>query len=209
VSVVSVSLDHISIAAPFAELERRGFRVETTPGSEGQHARVFLRGAYLEITAPLGEHTRLVARGWFIRVDDLTQAAAHLREQQLPASDPVPYHGLDGTWLDVELTSAASAGLPRLTHRLDPPPSGWPPPPTETHPNGVHSITELELSVAQPHVIRQVLGSLGASAKAEERCLLGKGTAIVVKHAPDAREGITSITFAGAPNPDLKITLGP
>jgi hypothetical protein len=89
-----IELDHVSLASV-----PDGFEVEAS--------RVLLDRSYVEVG-----HTDEPLL--FLRPDDIHEAARLLERE------PVPYHGRDGEWLDVEL-----AGQVTLTRRVDR--DDWPP----------------------------------------------------------------------------------
>ena len=189
-----LSLDHVSLRASPAELERRGFRVTPTAGAHGQHARVMLDRSYLELTwpgtsvtnvrisqvndeggpgprsrgprTPGGKRSPLSAVGWFVRSDGQDALLGRLRASGVAVPAPAPYAGRDGEWLDLKLPGAAVV-TPIVTRRTDR--DDWPPALTAPHPNGATSITRLRVSAQRPRALRAVLTAAGASERGSGR----------------------------------------
>jgi hypothetical protein len=117
-------LDHVTLVGRHEDVEGLGFEVTPT-GRETRHARVFFERAYLEVITPDEDAPAFGTRGWFLRPDDLQVAADRLRDAGIAASEPSPYLGVDGTWLDVEVGKPGETAIPLLTRRMDlPRPSG-------------------------------------------------------------------------------------
>lgn len=185
-------LDHVSVAAERAWVEDAGFALTPTSGADG-HARVFLDRSYLEVVA--GDRGEPAARGWFLRPDDLEEAATTLRAAGLSTSGPARYEGTDGTWLDLALADEASPALPTLTRRVDPV-GEWPPPLRTPHPNGAVRLVEVHLRVGNPAPLVPMLEALGAQREGESKLGLGAGGRVVIETTDRATEGIAAIVLA-------------
>jgi len=199
------ALDHVSIAAPFAELQRLGFALTVSDSSDGRHARVLLDRMYLEVTAT-DDARPPRGRGWFVRPDDLVAAAADLRRRDVAATGPAPYIGHDGSWLDIKIElPGVETVLPVLTRRQDA--GDWPPPLSAPHPNGARSISELHLRTGAPEALAFILGLLGAQQDAHDRLVLPGGALIVLGPAAGGPEGVARVVISCDAAPVLTIDL--
>jgi hypothetical protein len=179
-------LDHVSVAVDRTWLAAAGFTVRATPGA-ADHARVLLDGGYLEVVPPRGSRDSLTIAGWFLRAEDLDEAATALRAAGIAPAGPTPYSGADGTWLDLPL--ADDPVLPVLTRRVDPPEGGWPPAAGTHHANGAKRLAEVRVRTADPAPLARALTALGATTDDGRRFALGDGGAVVVEgseHGPNA-----------------------
>jgi hypothetical protein len=177
-----VRLDHISIDAPLMELRRRGFRITPTGGADGDHARIMFERAYFELRPSL-TGTDLRGTRWFLRADNQEALRQQLLAAGIAVSEPIPYAGRDGSWVDVELPGPRPV-TPILTHRVDL--AGWPPPLTAAHPNGAVAIAALHLGARNPEALTALLGSTGADQSEAGRFRLGEAEVSVQDAAADA-----------------------
>jgi Glyoxalase-like domain len=177
-----VTLDHISIDAPLNELRRRGLRITPTRGADGDHARVMFERTYFELRPAL-TGTELRGTGWFLRADNQEALRQRLLAAGIAVSEPIPYAGRDGSWVDLELPGPRPV-TPIVTHRVDI--AGWPPPLTAAHPNGAVAIAELHLGARNPEALTALLGSTGAEQAKAGRLRLGEAEVSVQDAGADA-----------------------
>jgi len=198
----TVQFDHFSIAASATTLERLGFRVTPTPGTQGRHGRVFLDGVYVEIREPPGATT---SNAWFLRTGDVHRCAQQLRARGLTARGPHRYEAADGAWLDLELeVGDLGAVLPVITQRVSPAAGPWPPALTEPQPNGTCAVRELHLTTSDPYALGRVLRTLGATAGEDGFLTFERHVRVVVKRGVD---GIAGVVFATDAQDDLRLDL--
>ena len=153
-------MDHVSITTSAEALERLGFTVTATPGT-GNHARVILHRAYLEVQLDNGANSAMAGKGWFLRPVDLDVSVASLRAHGLASSDPLAYVGRDGRWLDVQVDGNPDAALPILTRRTDVRSSDWPPPLHLPHANGALRLARIQVRTNSATLLRRLLRALG------------------------------------------------
>jgi hypothetical protein len=187
-------LDHLSLAGPPGEFERLGFCLTPTRGAPS-HARILLERSYVEVTPADAKADGLTACGWFLRPDNLEQAAQALRNRGISVTGPQPYEGADGTWLDLMLAGPTTTLLPTLTRRLDRPAEAWPPSLESPHPNGAVALKEVRLRSREPAMLIAVLDALGAGAAGPGRFELEAGTAISIEDSPGP-EGFIAVAVA-------------
>lgn len=201
-------LDHVSLIGRREEVEGLGFEVTPT-GGDARHARVHLERTYLELVPPANDAPGLGARGWFLRPDNLRQAADRLREAGIPAVGPTPYAGVDGSWLDLEVGEPEQTALPLLTRRTDLAEAEWPPP-SATHRNGMTRLVAVTLRVANPEPLLHVLSALGLRSpdRTAPRRLPG-GEKIEPETDREGPEGIVGLTFARPDGSTLSIRTRP
>lgn len=183
-------LDHVSVTATTSELERLGFRVTPTLNA-ADHSRVLLDGVYLEV-ASSEDQAVMAARGWFIRPEDLHEAANRLRGAGVPVIGPSDFHGHDGTWRDVSIdVPEFGAALPMLTRRTDVTADMWPPPLHDPHPNVARRISEIRLRTADVEALTTILTAL-ALQRNDDAFLLDNDVTVLVEASPEAA-GVTSL----------------
>lgn len=186
-------IDHVSLVAAPGALGELGFRLTPTHGATS-HSRIFLDRHYLEVEES-GE-AEIGAVGWFLRGDDLDQAAVMLSAEVMPAFWPTRYQGHDGVWVDVSVVGQTPA-LPTLTKRTDVAAASWPPPLEAEHPNGVTAIAELQLQSEKPALVEAYLTAMEALPLGAQRFRLANGVTVLVEKRAGP-EGITGITFRRA-----------
>ncbi len=194
-------LDHLSIVAPFSELERAGFRITRTPGTDGEHARILLDRMYVEVSrAPQAELMRGV--GWFV-AGELSVTAEVLAGQGIAVSQPVVYRGADGEWLDVTFAGEPrEVALPVLTKRTDL--EEWPPPLIQPHPNGAVAVSAVHLNVEHPGFLSTLLRALKAKAMSPARYLL---SGVEITLSASSRSSISAVAFSCMDQSELRLKL--
>jgi hypothetical protein len=194
-----LSLDHVSVRASVAELEHHGFRVTPTAGAEDRHARILLDRGYLELRPPA--NGGIYATGWFVRSDDQEALRDRLSEAGFATTALMPYPGVDGSWLDLELPGRTPV-TPIVTRRVDR--DDWPPPLTAPHPNGALHIAGLRATVQQPRALSDFLIAAGGHPRGPDRVGLG-GAELEVQPGPV--DALTAITFGGVHGRKLVLEL--
>ncbi len=162
-----VEIDHISVVGSVESLLTLGLFPAMTAG--GGHGRVYLAGAYLEITEAGHSQAGLVGTAWYLRPRDTAACVTELRAWGVAMTDASVYRGRDGEWLDARVQAPAlGASVPALTRRMSPTPRPWPPKPAVPNPSGAHGLRELHLAATDPARLVALLVLLGARYEAED-----------------------------------------
>jgi hypothetical protein len=166
---------------------------------------VFLGRGYLEVTPPRDD-AELSFPAWFLRPDDLDDAAEALRAKGLPVSGPNRFQGVDGTWLDVVVEGQA---LPTLTRRVDGADGRWPRPPEKPHPNGSIKLAAVHVRMGDPAPLVALLEALGARTDARSRFELSDGGLVAVRRSHDEPDGVEAVLLQRSEGPLLRLESSP